>query len=181
MRKFNAKLTMLIMVLFLVHGIQGGFQMMGYGSASTFRKVIAWTMTVLILLHGLIGIRLTTDSIRVWRRTGVGYFRENRLFWARRISGFAIMLLLLFPVTAFGDRSGSVYRLAWFDRMKLLTQLLLVLSIAVHVISNVRPMLIGLGIRSLRERAPDILFVLAVLLFFMAGAFVIYYIRWNGM
>ncbi len=37
----------------------------------------------------------------------------------------------------------------------------------------------SLGIRSGRKRLGDLLFLLAVLLLFMAGAFVVYYLRWN--
>ena len=59
-------------------------------------------------------------------------------------------------------------------------QLLLAASLAVHVISNVRPMLISFGIRSLKERSGDILFVLALLLLFMTLSFIVYYIRWNS-
>ena len=58
--------------------------------------------------------------------------------------------------------------------------ILLVLAILVHVISNAKPMLISFGIRSLRERVFDILFVISVLLLFMAFAFVIYYLRWRA-
>ena len=153
--------------------------MMGLRAASGFMKGIAWTMTVLIGIHTLIGIRYTAESIRVWKKTKTPYFRENKLFWARRISGFAIMILLVFHVTAFGDNSGAAYRLAWFTAAKLITQLLLVLSIALHVITNVRPMLISFGIRSLKERVPDILAVLSLVLLFMAAGFVIYYLRWR--
>ena len=179
MRKLNGILTAVILVLFLIHGIEGVFQMMGLRPASGFMKAIAWVMMGLIAIHTLIGIKYTADTIQVWRRTGTGYFRENKLFWARRISGFAIMLLLVFHVTAFGDNSGEAYRLAYFGMAKLGCQLLLVLSIAVHVISNVRPMLISFGIRSLKERVPDILTVLSLVLLFMAAGFVIYYLRWR--
>ena len=90
------------------------------------------------------------------------------------------MVLLVFHLTAFGDNSGAQYRLAWFDTAKLVTQLLLVAAIALHVLSNVRPMFISFGIRSLRERVGDILVILSAGLLFMAAAVIVYYIRWNG-
>ena len=134
----------------------------------------------LIAVHTVIGIRLTADTLRVRKKTGVGYFRENTLFWARRVSGFAVMVLLVFHITAFGDRSGALYRLQWFDTAKLVTQLLLTGTLALHILSNVKPVLISFGVRSLKERAGDILFILSVLLLFMAAAFIVYYIRWNS-
>jgi hypothetical protein len=54
----------------------------------------------------------------------------------------------------------------------------MVISIAVHVITNVKPSLISLGIRSLREYAVDILLVMSLLLLIAGAAFVVYYLRW---
>ena len=178
MRKFNAILTALIFVLFLIHAVLGSFQLMGVGN--TAAKWAAWAALVLIAVHTVIGAKLTVDTLRVQRKTGVSYFKENRLFWARRISGLAIMALLAFHLTAFGEMGSGVYRLKWFDTGKLVTQLLLAAALAVHVISNVKPMLIAFGIRSLRARAGDILVILSVLLLFMAAALVVYYLRWNS-
>ena len=178
MRKCNAVLTAAILVLFLIHAILGGFQLFGVGGTAV--KGVAWAALALIVAHTAIGIKFTADTLRVWKKTGVSYFRENRLFWARRISGFAIMLLLAFHLTAFGDSSGNAYRLKWFDGSKLAAQLLLVAALALHVITNVKPMLISFGVRSLKPRTGDILFVLSVLLLFFAGAFIAYYLRWNA-
>ena len=178
MRKLNAVLTAAIMLLFLVHAILGGFQLLGVGSTAV--KALAWICVALIAAHTVIGIRLTADTLRVRKKTGVGYFRENTLFWARRISGFAVMVLLVFHITAFGDNSGAQYRLRWLDTANLVTQLLLIASLALHILSNVRPMLISFGIRSLRERTGDILFILSVVMIFLASAFIVYYLRWNS-
>lgn len=180
MRRFNAALTAVILLLFLVHGIEGGFQLMGFRGASSFQKTLAWITAGLITVHMLIGVKLTADTLQVRKKTGVSYFKENALFWARRISGFAVMILLLFHITAFGGGSGGRVRLLRFTSFRLAVQLLLTAAIAVHVISNVKPMLIALGIPDLKRRAGDILAVLSVLLLFMAFAMIVYYIRWNS-
>ena len=177
MRRFNAILTALILALFLIHAVLGGFQLLGVGN--TAAKATAWVAVALIAVHTAIGVKYTADTLRVWKKTGVSYFKENQLFWARRISGFAIMVLLFFHLTAFGDSGSGAYRLKWFDTAKLTTQLLLVAAIALHVITNVKPLLISFGIRSLKPRAGDILFVLSVLMLFFAAAFIVYYLRWN--
>jgi len=176
MRKLNAILTALILVLFLAHAILGGFQLLGVGDTSL--KVLARAAVVLVVIHTAIGVKLTADSLRVWKKTGVSYWRENRLFWARRLSGLAVMVFLIFHMTIFMG-SGDVYRLQWFTTGRLITQILLVVSLAVHVITNVRPMLISFGVKSLKPYVGDILFVLSVLLLFLAAAFVVYYLRWN--
>ena len=179
MRRFNAILSALILVLFLFHGVIGAFQIIGLSGPVT--KVLAWSMLAMIAVHVIIGIKTTADSILVWKKTGAGYFRENALFWTRRLSGLLIMILIAFHLTAFSYQDGDVLRLQWFTAGRLITQLLLVASVAVHVISNVKPVLIAFGVKSLRERAPDILLALTILLLLMAGAFIYYYIRWNVM
>ena len=178
MRKWNGILSAVILVLFLVHGILGGFQLLGAGNIIS--KVLARGMMALILVHAVIGIILTVKTLQIQKQTGAPYFRNNLLFWARRLSGFAIMILIFFHVAAFSVSEGGLFRLIPFDGFRLAAQILLVIAIAVHVISNAKPMLITFGIRSLRVKAGDILFVITILLLFMAAAFIVYYLRWHA-
>ena len=177
MRRFNAVLTACILVLFLLHAMAGAFQLMGTGSDAV--RVLGWVTLVLTAIHTLIGIKLTIDTLRIQKQAGTGYPKENRLFWARRISGFTLIFLIALHAGAFSSGSGDAYRLLPFGKFQLAVQILLVLTLALHVISNVRPMLISFGIRSFRERSGDILFVLALLLLFMTVSFIVYYLRWN--
>ena len=177
MRKANAVITARILILFILHGVLGAFQMVGAGG--TAHKVLARAAFTLIIIHTLIGVKYTVDSLRAIRKSGVSYPGENKLFWARRISGAGVMVLLGFHFGAFTQRLDGALRLAHFDGSKLAVSLLLVVMIAFHVIINVKPMLISFGIRGLKEKVFDILFVLSILLLFMAVGFVIYYLRWN--
>ena len=176
MRKINAVLSGGILILFVIHVVLGTFNLFGIGSVTT--KEIAWAAVLLIVIHTIIGIILTAQSVRVWRKTGVSYFKENRLFWARRISGFLIMVLIFFHITAFSTTDDHGLRLPLFDEFRLITQILLVAAIAVHVITNVKPMLISFGIKKLRPKAGDIIFWLSVLMLAAAAGFIVYYIRW---
>ena len=176
MRRFNGILAMIILVLFLVHAVMGSFLMIGFGDNAL--KFVAKITEGLIYIHLIIGVKYTVDTIRAQRKSGVSYFKENKLFWVRRISGLAIMIFLITHFSAF-KADGDFIRLAYFDIIKLTTQILLVASIAVHVISNVKPALITFGIKSLKDISVDILLVLSILLAFMGLAFVIYYLRWN--
>lgn len=181
MRKWNALLSMGILILFLIHGVMGGFQLMGIiPGGSSLLQVLAWVMAALIGIHTLIGCILTLRTLRAQKASGAAYFRENRLFWARRISGFAIMLTIAGHILVFLGTNDGVYRLSLFEGPQLALQILLVLAVAVHVITNVRPLLISFGIRGLREYVPDILFVLSVIMVFTAAAFLVYYLRWRG-
>lgn len=176
MRKWNAILSLAALILLLLHGILAGFQLIGPGGVVKFLPRAALT---LIAVHTVLGIKYTIDSLLVWRRTGAGYFQENRLFWSRRISGFAVVILLFFHVTAFGTANGGVFRLLWFTQTKLALQLLLTAAVAVHLITNLRPLMLSLGVRGGKKWLGDLLFIVSGLLLFMAVAFVIYYLRWN--
>ena len=178
MRRANAIFSALILVLFLLHAVLGSFQLFGVGTATM--KGLSHGMTTLVAVHTVLGLILTVQSLRVWRRTGAPYLRQNALFWARRISGLAIMALLVFHMYAFSYTVDGAFRLQWFTALKLATQLLLLSAVAVHVIANVKPLLISFGVKRLRPRAADMLFVLSLLVLFMAAAFIVYYLRWNG-
>ena len=169
-----------ILILFVIHAVTGGFMIAGLmPGGSRFLSILSWIMLVLIALHLVMGVILTAQSISAAKKAGVSYRKENRLFWTRRISGFAIIIFILMHLLLFmGHQTDGVFRLNVYELPQLISQLLLVVSIAVHLISNIRPLIISLGIRSVKKFSVDILFVLSIILVFAAGAFLIYYIRW---
>lgn len=173
--------TILILVLFLIHGIAGGFQLMGIiPGGSNVLSVFAYILMGVITVHMVISLWLTGKSLSAMKRSGVSYGRENFLFWARRISGLAVMIFVFFHLAIFNVNSDGAYRLTEFDTLKLLTQILMVISLLIHVLTNIKPLWIGLGLKpGFKEYLKDILFVLSIVLLFMGIAFVIYYIRWN--
>ncbi|MBR1770771.1 MAG: hypothetical protein IJ747_01935 [Lachnospiraceae bacterium] len=180
MRKVNAVISITVIVLLVVHAVAGGFQLIGvFPGGNRVLTVLARIMAVLILAHAAIGIKLTLDTVKAIRKSGVSYGRENRIFWARRISGFAAMLFVFCHISIFLGVPGEVYRLNVFEGVQLATQLLMVLSIAVHVLTNIKPLLISFGIKGFRIYVKDVLFVLAIILWFGGMAMVIYYLRWN--
>ena len=72
-----------------------------------------------------------------------------------------------------------IYILFPFTTVKMVTQLLFVAAIFVHIFINIRPLLVSLGIISYKERRSDIYLILSVLLLFIAGAVILYYIGWQ--
>jgi hypothetical protein len=140
---------------------------------------LAWILIGLVLAHGVIGVLLTAQSVQVWRQTGAPYWRRNALFWVRRLSGFAILVLLCLHVAAFGYTADGVYRLKWFGTGKLISQLLLVASILIHVGTNCTPLRVALGSHSRRGKMGDFLLLVSLLLVFMAVGIIVYYVRWN--
>ncbi|MBR1627808.1 MAG: pilus assembly protein PilX, partial [Lachnospiraceae bacterium] len=95
MRKANAILAICITVLFLFHLIAGSLKLFGLmpGGGEWFR-ILSWLMVALILVHVAIGVKLSIDTIIASRKAGVSYLRQNKLFWLRRISGFAMLLFM---------------------------------------------------------------------------------------
>ena len=176
MRKLNGILTAVILILFLIHGIMGSFLLIGIGS--TALKTLARITEILVFIHVIIGIKYTVDTVRAQKKSGVWYPKENKLFWARRLSGLAVMVFLILHFGAY-KVDGEFARLAYFDAAKLTTQILFVVSIGIHVITNVKPALISFGIKSIKEISVDILLILSIALVFMGAAIVIYFFRWN--
>ena len=177
MRRFNALLTILIMILFVLHAAVESLALIGVGYIDS--SFIARANFTLIGIHMLIGIKLSIDTLRACKKSGASYFRENWLFWTRRISGLAVMILLCFHMFAFGYTENGEYHLIPFDTVRLIAQLLLVISIALHVLTNIQPVLIAMGARNLKIYEGNILFVISLILLFFAVAFIIYFLQWQ--
>ena len=176
LRKINMFLVIGMLVTFLAHAISGSLRLAGAGISP--ETLSAHLCEGFIGLHVIVTTILTVQTLRARRLSGAGYFRENSTFWARRISGFAVLIPLLAHLYIFMDAPTDPVRLNVFTTGRLISQILLVATLAVHIISNVRPALISFGIRNLRAFAVDILFVLSVILLLFALAFAVYYIRW---
>ncbi len=180
MRKWNAVISAMILVLFVVHMISGGFVLAGFtAGGSRIMQILARAMATLVILHILIGIVLTVKTLAAQRRAGKAYFRENAFFWARRFSGAALVILMLLHVMTFmAKNADGAVRLSNFGTAQLIESILLVLALIVHIVSNIRPLMISLGITA-KQFYADILLIFSVILLLAAAAFVVYYFRWN--
>lgn len=180
MRRVNAWVSLAIIILFLIHAIAGGYQMAGIlAGGNTVLTVLAWILVGLVCLHAVIGIMLTVQTVRATRQAGKSYPKENVLFIVRRVSGFAILVFAAAHIIIFyGNSKSGVYRLNLFEGPQLVLSICLVISIAVHLLCNIRPLFIGLGLGD-KARRKDVIIVLAVILIFCAVMFFVYYYRWN--
>ncbi len=176
MRRINLLFVIGMLLSFLAHSIIGGIRLSGAEAGSP--EVWAWICLSFVSLHTVTGAILTVKTLVAIRRSGKGYFKENKLFWTRRISGFALLIPLLMHLLIFSGTGDEAYRLVFFHSGRLISQLLLIAVLALHVLTNVRTTLIGLGVRSRRLFSADICFVLSVVLLLCCCAFCIYYLRW---
>ena len=182
MRRVNSIITAFIMLLFLVHMIWGGLLLAGIvkGGSKVF-SVISMIMMILICLHVIISVKLMVDTMIASRKAGAFYFRENKLFLARWISGFALVFFIAVHVLIFnGSNEGGVYRLNPFGIAALISQILMVVCLVLHIVLNVRPLKIAFGFSDKRKESYDFAVVMAILLLIAAAAFLIYYLRWQA-
>ena len=177
MRKINTILSVLLLVIFMLHGLMGSFMLLGIGSSAG--KILAWVGVAVLAAHTVIGVILTINTLKISKNAGNNYLKQNVVFWARRASGLAILILMFFHIGLFGGVQDGIYILFPFTTVKLITQLLLVAALFIHLFINIRPLLVSLGIISYKERRGDIYLILSVLLLFSAGAVIIYYIGWH--
>ncbi|MBQ9276895.1 MAG: hypothetical protein IJ226_04820 [Clostridia bacterium] len=184
MKKFNLALRIMniiaivgMLVTFIVHVVLGSLKLMG--ANDNLARNFGYASMAFVSLHMLIGIILTIETLHARRKAGVGYFKENMLFWARRISGFAIVVFLVFHLTIFASSNAENFRLEVFNAGRLATQILLVVTIFLHVVSNARPTLITFGISKWKPYAAHIITFTAILLILAAVAFGVYFLRWQ--
>ena len=177
MRKINTILSVLLLVIFMLHGLMGSFMLLGIGSSAG--KILAWVGVAVLAAHTVIGVILTIKTLKIFKNAGNSYLKQNAVFWARRASGLAILILMFFHIGLFGGVQDGIYILFPFTTVKLITQLLLVAALFIHLFINIRPLLISLGIISYKERRGDIYLILSVLLLFCTGTVIIYYIGWH--
>ena len=162
----------------MIHGIMGSFMLNGVGSSAG--KLLAWIGVGILVVHTVIDWCHPDSS----EFTDSEAIRKNVSETERHILGETSQWA--------GDTNSAVlpHRLVWksaerniysvpFTTVKMVTQLLFVAAIFVHIFINIRPLLVSLGIISYKERRGDIYLILSVLLLFIAGAVIFYYIGWQ--
>ena len=176
MRRINIFVVTGIMIAFVFHAISGSIRLFGADAGSPL--ISAWICMFLVGVHVIITAILTVRTLLTIKKSGKGYFRENLLFWARRISGFALLIPLVMHLFVFSGTGDEAYRLVFFHSGRLISQILMVVALGLHILTNVHPLLIGLGVKHHGVLSADSLFVLTVFLLFCCGAFCVYYLRW---
>ena len=80
----------------ITYGLMGSFMLLGISSGAG--KFLAWIGVGILAAHTVLGLLLTAQTFRASRSGGKLYGKQNALFWARRTSGLAILLMLFFPL-----------------------------------------------------------------------------------
>ena len=178
MRKLNTIFSVILIVIFLLHGIFGSLQLLRV-NVNFPGKTLGWIGMAVLAAHTVIGVILTIQTLRASKKNGDNYIKQNALFWTRRASGLAILILIFFHIGTYGAKINGNFVLFEFTTVKLIAQLLLIVALFVHIFVNVKPHLMAKGVIKHKERRVDIFLILSVLVLFFSGAVIFYYIMWQ--
>ena len=78
MRKWNTILSVLMLLIFMIHGIMGSFMLNGVGSSAG--KLLAWIGVGILVVHTVIGVILTVQSLQTAKQSGKMYLKQNAIF-----------------------------------------------------------------------------------------------------
>lgn len=177
MRKWNNLLARLILVLFLLHALMGSLMLLGLSNISF--APLSWLLLAAVVTHGVLGVLATVRAMKSGKVSGKWYLRQNAGYWTKRFSGLAILILLCFHVSAYTMTVGDAFFLKEFTFGRMAAQLLLLLSIFVHLSISIQSMLIANGVVKFKERTVDWMLVLSLLTLFFAAAVVVYFLQWQ--
>lgn len=177
MRRIHTLVAAALTVVVLLHALCGSFLLLG-----TSRRpmvFLAWLAAGLLGLHVGFSLVLTGQTWRSLRCRSRRYIRLNRAFWLRRISGLAILVLLVFHIGMFGLTEDGTYFLLPFTAVKLAAHLLLIAALTLHIAVNLKPLCLALGCSQLDWQSRSIRLVLLVFCGFAAVAGIVYFVRWQ--
>lgn len=177
MRKWNNILVHIIIALFMIHGLMGSLMLLGVSNISC--APLSWLLFILVVIHCVLGMCATFRSLKSGKVSGTWYLGKNSAFWAKRVSGIAILVLLVFHITAYTVRVDGRFFLREFTLWRMISQLLLIGSIFVHLGVSVKSMLIARGTIKWKEKTVDWLLVLSIMMLFFTVAVIGYFIQWQ--
>lgn len=145
MRKINSIVTIILILLFLDHGIFGILNTLGV--AKVFLPV-ARVLRIFLLIHVIISIILTIRSEKVSFKTKAVYNKENKEYWMRRWTGLFIFVFFIAHMRTMKAGADGTAKLASTSTFGKISFILFVASIAAHLAINFRPLMISLGVKN---------------------------------
>ena len=171
MRKINTIVVLLIMVLLLDHALFASLNSVGIGNGVI--PALAHTFLTLVLIHALISLLITIRAEKAGFVTGARYNKENAAFWNRRVTGVAILVLAITHASLMQRNETGRRNIASMPKIFEFTLPLLIVCVYLHVLSNIRPLLIALGARNIdkKEKIIKVLFSVFMLLALLASIY----------
>ena len=172
MRKCNTIVTVGMIVLFILHVILGSLAMIKAINVAVYMYIIATIMALLVLIHSIIGTILTIKTMIAIKKAGKHYFKENKLFWIRRISGFAVFIFMFNHIINF----VIAFNHGTFSIPILIIQILMVFSLIIHLIGNIKPLTIAMGLTDKEKINTTIVLIISIILLLSSVAFLIFFL-----
>lgn len=148
MYRIHALFAVLLLVLLVLHLAAAAVTLL---TAAFFaQEMLRCFFFAVVCMHGLLALW------RVLRGKGLrelmAYPGKNKTYWLRVGSGIAVFLLLLIHRTLWTEQTGFGLLPKNFTQGSLVVQMLFLIVLATHIMSNIRPLLLDFGVDSVRRR-----------------------------
>lgn len=110
MRKINTILSVLLLVIFMLHGLMGSFMLLGIGSSAG--KILAWVGVAVLAAHTVIGVILTINTLKISKNAmDTDTLKQMQCSGQGEASGLAILILMFFHIRIIWleYRTGSIF------------------------------------------------------------------------
>ena len=142
MQKFHTLLAWLILTLLLVHIALGTVTMLT--AHFILQTQFVYLFLCLVLLHAALALWKVfhKKGARSWGR----YFSENKTYWLRVGTGVSMLVLVWFHMQLWTMKTGFGVLPKPFGTASLVIQLLFAAVLGVHILLNLKPLLIDTGL-----------------------------------
>lgn len=173
MQKFHTLLAWLLVLLLVLHLILGAITLTT--EIHLLQGLLPTVFLALVLLHAVLAL------YKVSRKKGfshaMAYGKRNHLYWLRIFSGVAVLALVFVHRVLWTIETPFGVLLKDFEWPSLLVQMLFMGLLALHILLNIRPLLIDSGL-DVQDKTKKRLGLFPALLFAAgAAAVVLYFLR----
>lgn len=164
LEKINGIIAIFLIIIILIHSIVGAYILLKLGYVNL--NTLSWIGFYLCIIHAIMGIILTIPTIKSSYYSKKLYFKENSLFWIRRISGYGLLILLFLHYGLWGSYVNGNYVFFPFTAYSLIIELSFVLLFCIHLITNIQPLFLSFGIikhKKIKKVSIWILIVLSII------------------
>ena len=170
MRSCGRVVATLLLILFILHSILGATSLTGLSNIGLYPLLL--TFQIILAVHIVIGAIYTYRSLHGGQ---INYWHLNKNLWIRRLSGLLVLIAALCHAYLFDHLAflGMQTRTALYTA----TNLILLVSLFVHIKYNAAAYIIAHGARHYNRRVVDFLVFLCVFFFSFAFANIYFYLN----
>ena len=176
MKKFNSVISLLLIIAVLAHGVLASLLMMGW--VGNTMPIPAFISLGLLLIHIVLSCILSTKTIKDAVKSGDKYEIQNKMFIIRRVSGVLMMVFVIAHLVFYFGPQVENFKDTAMSVPQLVLLILLLISLIVHIVTNIRPLMVSLGVTSPTGVRVVLGLLIACALIAMAMAGVAFFLKW---